>query len=86
MSEPESRAMGSESFAVRAEIFNSAAIYLTLKLLSSKNCVSSTVSSFIQRAGRAARGLAVFFVEKSVYNVDLSKLNHVDISFAESEA
>jgi superfamily II DNA/RNA helicase len=39
-----------------------------------------TVSSFVQRAGRAARGpersgLAVLLVEKSVYNADLSKLN-----------
>ncbi|KXN82723.1 ATP-dependent DNA helicase RecQ [Leucoagaricus sp. SymC.cos] len=38
----------------------------------------ATVSSFIQRAGRAARGLgrkglAVLLVEKSVYNADLSK-------------
>ena len=42
-------------------------------------------SSFIQQAGRAARGpersgLAVLLVEKSVYNADLSKLD-VNISF-----
>jgi superfamily II DNA/RNA helicase len=48
-------------------------------------CFPSTVSSFIQRAGRAARGpersgLAVLLVEKSVYNADLSKIN-VNISF-----
>ncbi|EDR03125.1 uncharacterized protein LACBIDRAFT_307604 [Laccaria bicolor S238N-H82] len=38
----------------------------------------SSVSSFIQRAGRAARGpgsgLAVLLVEKSAYNIDLTML------------
>lgn len=42
----------------------------------------STVSSFVQRAGRAARGpgrtgLAVLLVEKSIYEADLEKLKDI---------
>lgn len=42
----------------------------------------STISSFVQRAGRAARGhdrtgLAVLLVEKAAYEVDLSKVKEV---------
>ena len=42
----------------------------------------SSVSSFVQRAGRVARGpgrtgLAVLLAEKSIYNADLSDLEKV---------
>jgi superfamily II DNA/RNA helicase len=45
--------------------------------------LTTTVSSFVQRAGRAARasgrtGLAVLLVEKSVYDADLDKPHQVD--------
>ncbi|KAF4622101.1 hypothetical protein D9613_009530 [Agrocybe pediades] len=47
----------------------------------------TSVSAFVQRAGRAARdpkreGLAVLLVEKSVFEADLSKVNDKDNSLA----